>query len=397
MGQDPSCRPSGIDGGLDRPVKSLRSYRGQPLVALMALLGGWVVLRVIAWEVATPASSPTDMDLPAVAVPAPLERGPQAPALPEPLTARPSPDAGPLAPRFVPPPAPPQPWARSDFGATRRAVRSSPMPREDSEPVPVRLSAGHQLLWMAALSQVPLPTIVADPALQPAPQPARPRTASSSRWSADGWLLLRRGGTVTPAGGFAPATYGASQVGAVVRYRLAPQAAQRPALYLRGSAALNGSREREAALGISARPIAGLSIAVAAEARVNAQPSGTRTRAAAFAYTEFAPVDLPLAARAEFYAQAGYVGGNFASAFADGQLRVDRRLIRLGRGELRAGGGIWGGAQKGASRLDVGPTAVVGMPIGERAGARLGVDWRFRVAGNAAPSSGPALTLSAGF
>lgn len=279
-----------------------------------------------------------------------------------------------------------------------RAVRSSPMPRDGAEPVPVRLSAAHQLLWMAALSQMPLPAAVASPAAAPEPLPGRqPRAASPSRWSADGWLLLRRGGTVSPAGGFAPATYGASQVGAVARYRLAPQSAHRPALYLRGSAALNGSREREAALGLSARPIAALPVSVAAEARINAQPSGTRVRPAAFAYTEFAPVNLPLAARAEFYAQAGYVGGNFASAFADGQLRVERRLVRLGRGELRAGGGVWGGAQKGATRLDVGPTAVIGMPIGDRAGARLGVDWRFRVAGNAAPSSGPALTLSAGF
>jgi hypothetical protein len=109
------------------------------------------------------------------------------------------------------------------------------------------------------------------------------------------------------------------------------------------------------------------------------------------------PVDLPLRARAEFYGQAGYVGGNFASAFADGQVRVDRRVLQLGRGELRAGGGAWGGAQKGASRLDVGPTATLGMPVGDSAGARLGLDWRFRVAGNATPTSGPALTLSAGF
>ena len=108
-------------------------------------------------------------------------------------------------------------------------------------------------------------------------------------------------------------------------------------------------------------------------------------------------MDLPLRMRSEFYLQAGYVGGNFASAFADGLLRVDRRLVRLGRGDLRAGGGIWGGAQRGASRLDIGPSAVIAMPVGDRAGARLGIDWRFRVAGNAAPSSGPAVTLSAGF
>ncbi|MEJ5975251.1 hypothetical protein WG901_01285 [Novosphingobium sp. PS1R-30] len=374
-------------------MNSARSYRGQPLVALIALLGGWVVLRVIVWETSAPTSAVFETARPVIAVPAsrePTQATPR-PSLPPPYAAQ--------ASRFVPPPAPPQPWSQQGKVLQMpRAVRSSPMPREAVEPVPVRLSAAHQLLWMAALSQIPLPAIASTAVTRPEPSPGlEPRAASPSRWSADGWLLLRRGGTVSPAGGFAPATYGASQVGAVVRYRLAPQSAQRPALYLRGSAALNGSREREAALGIAARPIAGLPVSVAAEVRVNSQPSGTRAGPAAFAYTEFAPVDLPLAARAEFYAQAGYVGGNFASAFADGQVRVDRRLVRLGRGELRAGAGIWGGAQKGASRLDVGPTAVVGLPIGERAGARLGVDWRFRIAGNAVPSSGPALTLSAGF
>ncbi|MBW8754867.1 MAG: hypothetical protein JF595_12090 [Sphingomonadales bacterium] len=261
-------------------------------------------------------------------------------------------------------------------------------------PLPVHVAAAHQMLWMAALANLPLPPeLVARPAV---PAPLRAPAYRDPRWSADGWVLLRRGGAV-PAGGLAPATYGASQLGAVVRYRLVPQSAHRPALYLRGSAALNGSREREAAFGVSVRPIAGLPVAVAAEARVNDQPGGTHIRPAAFAYTELPPVALPLGAKAEIYGQAGYVGGNFASAFADGQLRVDRRVVRLGRGELRAGGGAWGGAQKGAARLDVGPTATLGMSLGGSAGARLGVDWRFRVAGNAAPTSGPALTLSAGF
>jgi hypothetical protein len=138
-------------------------------------------------------------------------------------------------------------------------------------------------------------------------------------------------------------------------------------------------------------------VVVAAEGRVNGQPSGTHVRPAVLAYTEVAPIALPLGTRAEFYAQGGYVGGNFACAFADGQLRVDRRLLRLGPGELRAGGGAWGGAQKGASRFDLGPSATLGMPISGSAGARLAVDWRFRIAGNAEPGSGPALTLSAGF
>ena len=247
---------------------------------------------------------------------------------------------------------------------------------------------------MAALADLPLPTGLQALAVASDPEAShRP-----PRWSADGWLLLRRGGAVTATiGGLAPASYGASQLGGVVRYRLVPQSAHRPELYLRGSAALDGSREHEVAFGFSLRPIAALPVVIAAEARINMQPGATRARPAAFAYTELPPLALPLGVRAEVYGQAGYVGGNFASAFADGQLRVDRRLLASGRSDLRIGAGGWAGAQRGASRVDVGPTATIGLPIGGTASARLALDWRFRIAGNAVPASGPAMTLSAGF
>lgn len=386
------------------------SYRGQPLVALILLIGGWVAVRAILWDVGTPnliAHAPSRFAAHAGedARVAPPARAASAEA-PSPVVPA-SPSASPMqhvdvspvarvraAPRPQPPIAPAQRYLAPPLAKPVPSPAFSPVP---SAPVPAHISAAHQMLWMAALARLPLPpSLLARPAL-PQRVSGRPSSPSDPRWSADGWLLLRRGGTASPAGGLAPATYGASQAGAVVRYRLAPQSAHRPALYLRGSAALNGSREREAAFGISARPVAGLPVALAAEARLNNQPGGTRLRPAAFAYTELPPVALPLRARAEIYGQAGYVGGNFASAFADGQVRIDRRVARIGRGELRAGGGAWGGAQKGASRLDLGPTATLGLPLGGTAGARLGVDWRFRVAGNAAPSSGPALTLSAGF
>jgi hypothetical protein len=57
---------------------------------------------------------------------------------------------------------------------------------------------------------------------------------------------------------------------------------------------------------------------------------------------------------------------------------------------------VWGGAQKHAERLDVGPSVAASFRIGE-ANSRLALDYRFRVAGNAEPMSGPALTFSAGF
>ncbi len=125
-------------------------------------------------------------------------------------------------------------------------------------------------------------------------------------------------------------------------------------------------------------------------------PRGPKLRPAAYAVTELAPFRLPFGASGEVYLQGGYVGGRFATAFVDGQARVERPLARVGETELRAGAGAWGGAQKGAARLDVGPTAALAFNLGEARG-RLSADYRFRITGDAQPASGPALTISAGF
>ena len=220
---------------------------------------------------------------------------------------------------------------------------------------------------------------------------------ASDRWSADGWLLLRGGANVGLAGASAPPTYGASQTGAVLRYQLTQSSAHRPSAFLRATAALNGSREREAALGLSARPVPGLPIVATAEMRVNSQPRATHLRPAATVFTELPPFYLPVGARGELYAQAGYVGGNFATAFADAQIRIDRPIAGTGPTRLRAGAGSWGGAQRNAARLDIGPAASIAVAVSASGSARLALDWRFRIAGNAAPSSGPVLTISGSF
>ena len=76
--------------------------------------------------------------------------------------------------------------------------------------------------------------------------------------------------------------------------------------------------------------------------------------------------------------------------------RVEKPAWRSGKAELRLGGGAWGGAQDGAKRVDVGPTATLDLPVGG-VNTRLSADYRFRVAGDAAPDSGAAITFSAGF
>lgn len=376
--------------------------RGQPVIGLAVLMIAWVGARAVLMEPAdAPAPLAAGLADDAAGAVRPHGDKPAALRAHQLLPGRPGGDGmvgaaagtapvnrlaeGPVAAR--PASAPPGPIAE-------------PTPRVDPIVPPAdprfgnpRLAGGHQLLWLAALAQLPLPPEATPSARGQAPPPA---TAAQARFSGDAWLLLRRGGSGAGAAGGVPASYGASQAGAVIRYRLAPGSALRPAAYLRVSGAVHRPHDEEAAAGLSFRPVRNLPVAAMAELRVTRLATGTALRPAAMLVGEFPPLPLPAGFTAETYGAAGYVGGRFATAFAEGQLRLERPIARLGPALLRAGGGAWGGAQKGASRLDMGPSATLGFPLGG-AGARVSADWRFRLAGSAAPESGPALTISAGF
>ena len=63
---------------------------------------------------------------------------------------------------------------------------------------------------------------------------------------------------------------------------------------------------------------------------------------------------------------------------------------------LSLGVATWGGAQKDAQRIDIGPTLRLDVTLGD-VPARISVDWRERVGGDAGPDSGLAATLSTQF
>ncbi|MEQ1540811.1 MAG: hypothetical protein ABL926_01015 [Novosphingobium sp.] len=405
---------------MSAPQRPLR--RGQPVVALVLLLSLWVGARSMVW-----AASGPDRAEPGTAASLALTGG-IGPA----SSARTQPDASPAgalphAPQTAPPadagpaaalvPVAPPVWPDAQAGLEARplapavpdpalagGVTPVPVSPPPTAAVPPRIAGGHQLLWMAALSQLPMPELQgSSQPLRSLAAPTVSAAARKTRWSADAWLMLRRGGNGfnLPGAGLPGASlpvgaYGASQAGAVIRYRLAPSSPLRPALYLRATSALHAPRGEELAGGLTLRPVPRLPVAAMIEARATRTMTGTVVRPAAALVSELPPVALPGGLRGEAYVQAGYVGGRDATLFVDGQGRIERRLISTGRWELRAGAGTWGGAQRGAKRLDVGPTATLAVPLGP-VGGRLSADWRFRVLGNAAPSSGPAITLSAGF
>ncbi|WP_338466758.1 hypothetical protein RXV95_14630 [Novosphingobium sp. ZN18A2] len=375
--------------------------RGEPLLVLAALLTGWIGLRATMWDAGFEV------------VPAPVERiagrsednarDPKRRVLPMQRAGKRGHGAtnGSAAHRF----APLHGTRQGPFLPMVHPVESlAPKVQSRDVRVPemgnVRAVAGHQLLLMAALGYVTLPEIAtrALSTMNPAPQPVPPAgTSRTSRWSADGWVLARRDGGEAALLPGAPG-YGGSQAGAVLRYRLHDGGRAAPYLYARVSGALGRpGGDRDVAAGIGVRPVPSMPLRLLAEARVTQSTGKARVRPAATVVTELAPQRLPMGVKAEVYAQAGYVGGKGATAFFDLQAVADKRVAATGGNmELRLGGGAWAGGQRGAARLDLGPRASARLRV-QGTASRVAFDWRFRVAGNARPGSGPAITVSAGF
>ena len=309
-------------------------------------------------------------------------------------------------------------WAIGPAATDRRSPVASPWqtPLPSQTPLPARpdqpimptasqsgeIAVGHQLLWSAALARMPGPahsvfaargSVVGGAAIIPA---KGDNSASRDRWSLDAWAFWRQGSSsLTAAQGRAP-TYGASQAAAVLRYRLTPNDPRDLQLYARAYKALITGGEEEVATGLDLVPIPGLPLRAHGELRVTRTMQGTSLRPAAFVSTAIAPMSVRPGLSAEAYGQAGYVGGAYATPFADGQLHLLQNVGDFDLGKVSVGAGAWGGVQEGSNRLDIGPTMRMDLHVGATP-ARLSVDWRERIGGDADPDSGVAITLSARF
>jgi hypothetical protein len=224
----------------------------------------------------------------------------------------------------------------------------------------------------ASASPLPLPNIAAPPLGLP------------GRWSVSAWTLVRRGeGRQLAPGG----TLGGSQAGARMTYRL------RDRLFLSGRfyTPLNDSAGAEAALGVEWQPLRTLPVRLLAERRQAVGRDG-RSAFALLAHGGVSEQPLVGPVMLDAYVQAGMVGLKSRDGFADGAARLAVPVA----GDVSVGLGAWGAVQPGVSRLDVGPHASYRLPaFGDR--IRVSAEWRVRVAGDARPGSGPALTLSTDF
>ena len=211
--------------------------------------------------------------------------------------------------------------------------------------------------------------------------PAQP--APPDRWSASLWAVARPGNGAPLPGG----QLGGSQAGLRLLRRLDREG--HLAASLRVSAPLDGIGS-EMALGFDWRPVRALPLRIIVEQRL-ALDSG-KNGTAMLAVTGFGPRPVAPGMIVTAYAQGGAVARGTVEPFADGAARVTTPLAA----GIDLGLGLWGGAQREVRRLDIGPTLGVGVPLAGR-WVRLSLDWRQRIAGRAAPDSGPALSLAGDF
>ena len=231
--------------------------------------------------------------------------------------------------------------------------------------------------------------------------PNRPIVPHNKKMTAYFWIYARQDSRIGHAGrgrtehSISNGQYGGSQAGAILSYRLVDKPMPEVALYGRLSTALGPISQKEIALGTRIHPLKNLPFALHAEQRFDPS-SGSDASTAVYVAGGTGPDRILGKFALETYAQAGYVVGQDETYFFDGSATLQRPIAKLGPSKLSFGPGAWAGGQRGVTRVDVGPRAAFTIPLGTTS-ARIAVDWRLRVAGDALPGSGAAITISTGF
>lgn len=326
---------------------------------LLAVLTGWVGLRLFAFWCETPI----------------------APIVPRMASAKPT--AAPSRGRAIAPEA--MPIASSN--APLRQTGSPPASGSAHQGQPVTPIASGTIILSDGVPLGPANRRTTEtPPVDSSPLGASPLPrAGSRRLEGQAYLFLRPGSGRALAIGSA---LGGSQIAA--RMTIAIDPGRHLAAAARLYAPLHG-RGSEAAAGLDWRPDPAVPLRFSIERRQRLDRDGRSAWSAYVAggvYREIGKV-----ARIDGYAQAGFVGIRHRDAFVDAAIRAEHP-IKVGPVTVGVGGGLWGAAQPGARRLDAGPRAAVRLPIADH-GLSLALEGRFRLAGNAHPGSGAVLTLAA--
>jgi hypothetical protein len=250
----------------------------------------------------------------------------------------------------------------------------SALPPLDPSPLSRLASAGMSKLQSAVPAQS-VPAAFAQPA------------SKLDRIQLSSWAMLRgrQGEPLGPNSLGSVGNLGGSQAGARLLYNFSRQLA----VSLRTTSDV-GRQGGEAAAGVRVQPIASIPVWVTAERRQKiGRMSSGRSDFALFAEGGVYQRPMPGRFQLDAYVQGGIVGLRSRDLFVDGGLALTRPLYR----NFSGGFGLWGGAQPGIYRVDAGPRVTMSV----RRNVKVHFDWRQKLAGNAQPGSGPAVTLSGDF
>ena len=290
---------------------------------------------------------------------------------------------GPPWPQQIQPILVPVPYPSGPSPAVQQASFTPILPMSAPQFYPAVPALDEWPLSRIAATSMPSTRAASPVALQsrPAIVPAR----SLDRLQFTTWALLRgEQGVLGPSSLGSGGNLGGSQAGARLTYNFTRQVAAT----LRTTTDV-GRATGEVAAGVRVQPLQSVPVWVTLERRQAISRFGGRNAFALFAEGGVWQRPLPWQFDLDAYLQAGIVDFRHRQLFVDGGLAVSRPVYR----QFSAGIGLWGGAQPGVYRVDAGPRVTMKV----RPNVRVHLDWRQRLAGNAQPGSGPAITLAGDF
>ena len=314
----------------------------------------------------------------------------------------------PVATEFPPiePIAPADPYAASANFAPAAVRYGQPVPRAAvhyaaaSSTPPGRVRLRGVLSTPEPQFYAPIPSLADWPvsrlamASMPAPRSAvvvpgqsLPVANRLDRLQLSTWAMLRpQQGRIAGSQSLATGgTLGGSQAGARLNYNFTKAIA---ATFRTTSQV--GRRGGEVAAGMRIQPVGGIPLWFTAERRQRiGKYGGGRNAFALFLEGGVYDRPMPWHFSLDAYLQGGVVGFHHRDRFIDGGFTLTRPVYKQFSGSF----GVWGAAQPGVYRVDAGPRVTMRV----RNNVRVHVDWRQRLAGNAAPGSGPAVTLAGDF
>lgn len=222
------------------------------------------------------------------------------------------------------------------------------------------------------------------------------------QWRIEAYSLMRKG----RAGAFADRPLlGGGQSGARAGYTPDPLAHRPLELFGRFNIAHDWAdvdrKSAQAAIGAAWMPLGRKGPSVSAERLIAVGKDARAAWALRVAGGAWHAADSRMPLDLSAYAEAGIVGAKRRDLYAGGQALALYPILKGEKTQAGVGAGIAGSVQDGdagrVSRLEIGPGAQISHRIGADATIELRAEYRVRIAGDAAPGSGPAVTVATHF